>query len=177
MSNKELVMETLRRLPEDATLEEISEQIAILAAIRRGEAAAVAGRLISHEEVKHRTGMAAPIPTKEEVAFRLAQSHYVVEPGITQIYRLVKEDHEEEQTDEPVKLLEVSEDSLPVGIRPVYFRPHPPSGIVYSTAIVEVTPAEFDRLGRDNGGLQLPIGWRLAYSVERAPTPPSSARR
>jgi predicted transcriptional regulator len=55
MSNKELVIETLRRLPEEATLEEISEQIAILAAIRRGEAAAAEGRLISHEEVKQRS--------------------------------------------------------------------------------------------------------------------------
>jgi predicted transcriptional regulator len=55
MSNKELVIETLRRLPEEATLEESSEQIAILAAIRRGEAAAAEGRLISHEEVKQRS--------------------------------------------------------------------------------------------------------------------------
>jgi hypothetical protein len=115
--------------------------------------------------------MAGPMPTKEEVAFRLAQSHYVVEPGITQIYRLVKEDLEEEQPDEPVKLLEVSEDSLPVGIRPVYFRPHLPSGIVYSSAIVEVTPAEFDRLGRDDGGLRLPAGWRLGSPIEKAPAP------
>ena len=67
-----------------------------------------------------------------------------------------------------MKLLEVSEDSLPVGIRPVYFRPHPPSGVVYSTAIVEVTPEEFDRLGRDDGELQLPAGWRLGCPIEKA---------
>ena len=69
MSNKELVMETLRRLPEEATLEEISEQIAILAAIRRGEAAAAEGRLSSQEEVKQRTGMAAPCLRKKRLRF------------------------------------------------------------------------------------------------------------
>ncbi len=42
-------------MPENATLEEISEQIAIFAAIRRGEEAADAERLTSHEEVKQRS--------------------------------------------------------------------------------------------------------------------------
>ncbi|MBY0527709.1 MAG: CopG family transcriptional regulator [Gemmataceae bacterium] len=54
MSNKELVVEAMRELPEEASFEEILEQIAILAAIRRGEADADAGRVISHEEVKKR---------------------------------------------------------------------------------------------------------------------------
>lgn len=52
MTNKELVLDTVRGLPDDATLEDISEQIAILAAIRKGEEAADAGRVVSHEEVK-----------------------------------------------------------------------------------------------------------------------------
>jgi predicted transcriptional regulator len=54
MSNKELVIEALRKLPEDTSLEEISEEIAILAAIRRGEKAAEMGKVIPHEEVKAR---------------------------------------------------------------------------------------------------------------------------
>lgn len=54
MTNKDLVIEALRRLPEDVTLEEISEEIAVLAALRRGEEAATAGRVASHEEVKKR---------------------------------------------------------------------------------------------------------------------------
>jgi predicted transcriptional regulator len=53
-SNKELVIEAIRRLPEDLSLEEISEQIAVLAAIRRGEEDAEAGRVVTHEEVKTR---------------------------------------------------------------------------------------------------------------------------
>jgi predicted transcriptional regulator len=56
MSSKELVIEAVRKLPEDATLDEISEEIAILAAIRRGEAAAEAGQVVPHEEVKKRFG-------------------------------------------------------------------------------------------------------------------------
>lgn len=56
VSAKQLVFETLRRLPDEATLEQISEEIAILVAIRRGQAAADAGQVISHEEVKRRSG-------------------------------------------------------------------------------------------------------------------------
>ena len=54
MTNKEFVIEAVRKLPEDATLDEISEEIALLAAIRRGEEAADAGRVMSHDEVKQR---------------------------------------------------------------------------------------------------------------------------
>ena len=55
MSDKEVVRDALRRMPEEASLEEISEEIAILAAIRRGEAAANEGRIVSHEELKKRS--------------------------------------------------------------------------------------------------------------------------
>jgi predicted transcriptional regulator len=55
MSDKQRVLDALQRMSETATLEEISEQIAILAAIRRGEEAADAGRLTSHEVVKKRS--------------------------------------------------------------------------------------------------------------------------
>jgi predicted transcriptional regulator len=54
MSNKELVLEAVRGMPDEATIERISEEIAILAAIRRGQEAADAGRLIPHEEVEQR---------------------------------------------------------------------------------------------------------------------------
>jgi predicted transcriptional regulator len=55
MSDKEIALNALAHLPETATLEEISEAIAILAAIRRGEEAVDAGRLVPHEVVKQRT--------------------------------------------------------------------------------------------------------------------------
>jgi predicted transcriptional regulator len=46
-----LALEALLQMPESITLRQISEEIAILAAIRCGEAAADAGRVVSHEEV------------------------------------------------------------------------------------------------------------------------------
>lgn len=54
MSNKDAVIEAVRDLPEEVSFEEILEQIAILAAIHRGEQAADAGQVIPHEEVKKR---------------------------------------------------------------------------------------------------------------------------
>jgi predicted transcriptional regulator len=52
MTNKQMVIEAVRELPDEATLDDIAERIAILAAIRKGEQAADAGRVISHEELK-----------------------------------------------------------------------------------------------------------------------------
>ena len=54
MSNKQAVLEAVRELPDEATFEEILEHIAIVAAIRRGEEASAAGRVIPHEDVKKR---------------------------------------------------------------------------------------------------------------------------
>ncbi len=51
MTNKQFVIETVRELPDEISLEEIAERIAILAAIRKGEQDADAGRTISHEEL------------------------------------------------------------------------------------------------------------------------------
>jgi predicted transcriptional regulator len=54
-SEKQLALEALSRMPESVTLDQISEEMAILAAIRRGESAADGGRVISHEEVVRRS--------------------------------------------------------------------------------------------------------------------------
>jgi len=52
MSNKEIVIDAVRELPEEATLEDILEQIKILAALQQSAQAADAGQVIPHEEVK-----------------------------------------------------------------------------------------------------------------------------
>ncbi|MEO2092210.1 MAG: hypothetical protein ABGY75_22365 [Gemmataceae bacterium] len=52
---KETALQALQRMPETATLDEISEELAILAAIQRGEAAADAGRLVPQDEVARRS--------------------------------------------------------------------------------------------------------------------------
>ncbi|MHB1422945.1 MAG: hypothetical protein ACYC3I_07085 [Gemmataceae bacterium] len=54
-TDKQVAFNALQRMPESATLDEISEELAILAAIRRGEAAADAGRTLAHAEVKKRS--------------------------------------------------------------------------------------------------------------------------
>ncbi|HEX4131912.1 MAG TPA: hypothetical protein VHZ24_17905 [Pirellulales bacterium] len=54
MTNKEMVIEAVRKLPDEATLEEISSEVALLAAIQRGEEAADSGHVVPHEDVKQR---------------------------------------------------------------------------------------------------------------------------
>ena len=54
MSNKEIVIEAIRQLPVLVSFEEIAEEIAILAAIQKGERDADAGRTVSHDDVKKR---------------------------------------------------------------------------------------------------------------------------
>jgi predicted transcriptional regulator len=54
MSNKEAVIEALRDLPEEASFEAIIEHLLTLAAIRRGEEDADAGRVVPHDEIKKR---------------------------------------------------------------------------------------------------------------------------
>lgn len=54
MSNKEMVLEAVRSLPDNASWEEIVEHLHILAAIREGQEDIEAGRFISHEEMKKR---------------------------------------------------------------------------------------------------------------------------
>jgi len=51
MSDKEAVIEAIRELPETATVEEISEEVAILVALRRAKEASEAGRIIPHERI------------------------------------------------------------------------------------------------------------------------------
>ena len=55
LTDKQLAAEALNRMPESVSLEKISEELAILAAIRRGEQAVAEGRVVSHEEVKQRS--------------------------------------------------------------------------------------------------------------------------
>jgi predicted transcriptional regulator len=52
VSQKELVIETIRQLPEEVTIDEIVEEIALLAAIRKREQDADSGRVVSHEHVR-----------------------------------------------------------------------------------------------------------------------------
>jgi predicted transcriptional regulator len=54
MSTKQLVIEALQKLPDDADFGDINEKIALLAALREAEDDFAAGRVVSHEEVGRR---------------------------------------------------------------------------------------------------------------------------
>jgi predicted transcriptional regulator len=52
MTDKQAVLDALGRLPEGVSLEEITEELRIMASIRGGRADIAAGRSKSHEEVE-----------------------------------------------------------------------------------------------------------------------------
>jgi predicted transcriptional regulator len=52
MSDKQLVLDSIERLPEDASLEVIAERVEFLAAIRKGLSQIERGETVPHEEVK-----------------------------------------------------------------------------------------------------------------------------
>jgi hypothetical protein len=105
--------------------------------------------------------------SKETVARRLAEAHYSIEPGIVRIVRLLASPQEEQNAHEPVKLLEVNENTTADGIRPIYFASRPRSGIHYACIIVEVAPEEFELI-RANPSM-LPNRWQLGEEYPRTP--------
>ena len=52
MTDKQLVLDTVHKLPDDTPLEEISEEIEFLMAVQQGLKALDEGRVVSHEDVK-----------------------------------------------------------------------------------------------------------------------------
>jgi|GEM_PF-2260471 len=52
MTVKEIVLDSIQNLPSDVTYEDVLEQVAILAAIERGQQAARAGRVLPHDVFK-----------------------------------------------------------------------------------------------------------------------------
>jgi predicted transcriptional regulator len=55
LTDKQIAAEALGRMPETATLAEISERLAILAGLDRGQRDIDAGRTVSQEEAKRRS--------------------------------------------------------------------------------------------------------------------------
>jgi len=53
---KQMTLEAVHRLPEEATFQDIADEIAFLAAVREGEEDLKEGRVISNEEMKRRLG-------------------------------------------------------------------------------------------------------------------------
>ncbi len=54
-TDHQIARDALDRLPLTATLEQMSDELALLAALRKASAAADAGRVVPHEEVERRS--------------------------------------------------------------------------------------------------------------------------
>jgi hypothetical protein len=93
--------------------------------------------------------------SKDEVARELVDAHFRVEPDLKTVYWILSDD--ESEPNEPIKLLEVNAATIPMGSVEVYAFA-PTREIPYRTAIAEVTPEEFERLGKE---IKLPRGWSL----------------
>ena len=52
MNDRDLALSTIQRLPEEATLEDVTDEIALLAALREGIRQANEGKTKPHDEVK-----------------------------------------------------------------------------------------------------------------------------
>lgn len=102
---------------------------------------------------------------KDEAARVLARKHFQVEDGITHIFRLTDKIEVEVRPTEPIKLLEVNAATVPSGVMPLHFGPAPASGVPFPSVIVEVTPAEFEKIRRQE--LQLPRGWAIGEEIPR----------
>ncbi len=94
---------------------------------------------------------------KMAVAKVLAQKHFELEDGLAQVFRVTGTAAVEAVPGEPIKLLEVNENTVPCGVMPLHFGPAPASGITYPSIIVDVTPDEFRRILAKE--LKLPDGW------------------
>jgi len=93
---------------------------------------------------------------KRGIARALADAHRKVEPGISRIIRVVAE--REDDSAEPVKLLEVNPDTPRAGIVPIAFGAAPPE-VPFPSVVIEVTEGELQDIR--SGCLRLPNGWRL----------------
>ena len=102
---------------------------------------------------------------KDEEAVDLAQRHYEVEVGLTEVIRFTDTAEIEQQSTEPIKLLEINENTIESGILPIHFGPAPESGIHFPSVIVEVTPDEYRKI--QSNELQLPNSWRFQVPIPR----------
>lgn len=105
-------------------------------------------------------------PERETVARELAHKHYEIESGLTHVCWINSPAETGEKATEPIKLLEVNENTVPSGILPLQFGPSPASGVYFPSVIVEVTPNEFAKLRI--GELRLPDGWTLGEEIPKA---------
>ncbi len=100
--------------------------------------------------------MTATTTKKDESAERLIDWHFQVEPEMLEIYRIITPT--EEEPGDPIRLLEVSNSTMPAGsVMTFGFRAA--GDIYYPSVVAEITPDEMERIR--TGDIPLPSGWRL----------------
>ena len=100
------------------------------------------------------------MPGKDEIASLLATAHRDIDPSIVRVVRIASP--EEDDPNEPVKLLEVNPNTSPSGIVPIVFGADSPT-VPFPSIVVEVTEEEFHQIESEN--LSLPHGWRLTETI------------
>ena len=103
------------------------------------------------------------VPDKDEVARSLAEAHRMDFPAIRRIVRVIGTD--ESSVHEPVKLLEVNQETSPSGVVPITLGPYPPK-YPYPSIIIEVTEEEYRQIC--SGDLVLPDGWKRGETLYQA---------
>lgn len=103
--------------------------------------------------------------TKLETARKLAEAHFQVEPYLKFVYVIGPLD--DENPDDPIRLLEVVEGGLSQDFWPVSFAPDPAHGIHYPVIVVDSTPSAFESIKND-GHIRLgDRDWELGEEVKR----------
>lgn len=100
---------------------------------------------------------------KDTTADRLIDWHFSIDSGTIAVYRILS--NNENSKDEPIKLLEINEDTIETG-RVDAFVFGPTEEVPYSTIMAVVTQAEMTKI--ENGEIQLPGGWDLKSSRKYA---------
>lgn len=99
--------------------------------------------------------------TRDEAARHLAELHRNIDPAITAIYRVLSD--QEESDAEPLKLLEINQDTFPTDeIWPLGFDGTAASGN-YPTILMEITPQQFEDLRANRR--RLPHEWKLGEEI------------
>lgn len=93
---------------------------------------------------------------KDAIAERLIRRHFEIAPTLKEVYRFFSGD--EENPYEPIKLLEVNEESVETG-RLEAFEFAPYQDITFPSVMAEVTNTEFKKI--HEGLINLPEGWSL----------------
>jgi hypothetical protein len=108
---------------------------------------------------------------KDDSASELAKRHFEVEAGLTRIIRFSGSADVRVQAAEPIKFLEVNENTVASGVMPLGFDAAPASGIHFPSVIIEVTPREFEQIQAEE--LKLPRGWEVRR--EEMPRPSTTS--